>query len=120
MSGFVVTVYGDGRTAPEEYDSYGAAMDRAIGLWQDGRRARVLDSEGGVVWDSKDAALWQIVGPLMVVMDVGRVNALCLALRAMDVPASNAVGIVEGMTGKRMDVDEFNGRVRKAEKKLHQ
>lgn len=51
-------------------------------------------------------------------MDVGRLNALCLALRATVVPASLTVERVEGMTRKRMDVDEFNVRVRKAKRKI--
>lgn len=95
-----------------------AAMDRAIGLWQDGRKARALDSDGRVVWDSKDAALWQIIGPLIVGMEVGRVKSLCLALRALDVPSSDAVGIVEDMIGKRMEIDEFNRRVMKAKRRM--
>lgn len=66
MSAFTVIVYGEGRTTPEEHGTYGTAMDRAIGLWQDWRRASVLDPEGRVVWDSKDAALWHIVGPLII------------------------------------------------------
>lgn len=123
MSAYSVVTISSGEQSmiPEPYEDFESAMARAVELWRNGDDVvRIMDQGGEVLWDSRDAVMWQYIGPLMAIHSLGRKEAICVALRDMGIPLDEAKGIFLGLTGDSVSTSQYAAFVYRGRKKIRE